>query len=90
LGGSAPGLHPVSKLLVIPLLLYHFSRSRRSSWVFVAFLASCALLMGFSWLIYFVPNLKFAATESAGVPVNNYVDQSQNSRCACSRQLRCC
>ena len=22
------GLHPVSKLLVIPLLLYHFSRSR--------------------------------------------------------------
>jgi O-antigen ligase len=71
------GLHPVAKLLVIPLLLYHFSRSRRSSWVFVAFLASCALLMGFSWVIYFVPNLKFAATESAGVPVNNYIDQSQ-------------
>jgi len=71
------GLHPVAKLLVIPLLLYHFNRSRRSSWVFVAFLASCALLMGFSWVVYFVPNLKFAATESAGVPVNNYIDQSQ-------------
>ncbi|MBU6458347.1 MAG: O-antigen ligase family protein [Bradyrhizobium sp.] len=71
------GLHPVSKLLVIPLLLYHFSRSRRASWVFVAFLASCALLMGFSWVIYFVPGLKFTATETAGVPVNNYIDQSQ-------------
>lgn len=71
------GLHPVSKLLVIPLLLYHFSRSRRASWVFVAFLASCALLMGFSWVIYFVPDLKFTATETAGVPVNNYIDQSQ-------------
>ncbi|MDE2604130.1 MAG: O-antigen ligase family protein [Bradyrhizobium sp.] len=71
------GLYPVSKLLVIPLLLYHFSRSRRASWVFVAFLASCALLMGFSWVIYFVPGLKFTATETAGVPVNNYIDQSQ-------------
>jgi O-antigen ligase len=25
----------------------------------------------------FCANLKFAATESAGVPVNNYIDQSQ-------------
>ncbi len=71
------GLHPVAKLMVIPLLLYHFSRSRRSSWVFIAFFMSCALLMGFSWLIYFVPALKFAATENAGVPVRNYIDQSQ-------------
>src|SRR6185437_9818105 len=71
------GLHPVAKLLVIPVLLYHFSRSRRSHWVFIAFFASCALLMGFSWLIYFAPNLKFTATESAGVPVKNYIDQSQ-------------
>jgi O-antigen ligase len=71
------GLHPVAKLLVIPVLLYHFSRSRRSHWVLIAFLASCALLMGFSWLIYFVPALKFAATENPGVPVKNYVDQSQ-------------
>jgi O-antigen ligase len=71
------GLHPVAKLLLIPVLLYHFSRSRRSHWVFIAFFASCALLMGFSWAIYFAPGLKFAATESAGVPVKNYIDQSQ-------------
>lgn len=71
------GLHPVVKLLLIPVLLYHFGRSRRSHWVFIAFLTSCALLMGFSWLIYFAPGLKFVATENAGVPVKNYIDQSQ-------------
>jgi O-antigen ligase len=71
------GLHPVVKLLVIPLLLYHFGRSQRSHWVFIAFFTSCALLMGFSWLIYFVPGLKFAATENPGLPVRNYIDQSQ-------------
>ncbi|HEY3679766.1 MAG TPA: O-antigen ligase family protein [Bradyrhizobium sp.] len=71
------GLHPVSKLLVIPLLLYHFSRSSRSHWVFIAFFTSCAILAGFSWVIYFAPSLKFVATESPGVPVKNYIDQSQ-------------
>ena len=71
------GLHPVAKLLLIPVLLYHFGRSRRSHWVFIAFFISCALLMGFSWLIYFAPGLKFVATENAGVPVKNYIDQSQ-------------
>jgi hypothetical protein len=71
------GMHPVVKLLVIPLLLYHFGRSQRSHWVFIAFFTSCALLMGFSWLIYFVPELKFAATENSGLPVKNYIDQSQ-------------
>jgi O-antigen ligase len=71
------GLHPVVKLLVIPLLLYHFGRSQRSHWVFVAFFTSCTLLMGFSWLIYFVPGLKFVATENPGLPVRNYIDQSQ-------------
>jgi O-antigen ligase len=71
------GLHPVSKLLVIPLLFYHFSRSSRSHWVLIAFLASCAILAGFSWVIYFAPSLKFVATENPGVPVKNYIDQSQ-------------
>jgi len=71
------GLHPVAKLLLIPVLLYHFGRSRRSHWVFIAFFISCALLMAFSWLIYFAPGLKFVATEDAGVPVKNYIDQSQ-------------
>ncbi len=71
------GLHPVAKLLLIPVLLYHFARSRRAHWVFIAFFASCALLMAFSWVIYFAPALKFAATDNAGVPVKNYINQSQ-------------
>jgi len=41
------GINPVSKLLVIPALLYHFKRSERGAWVFVAFLVSCTLLMMF-------------------------------------------
>ena len=71
------GLHPVVKLLAIPLLLYHFSRSHRSSWVFIAFFASCALLMGLSWLIYLEPDLASAATNTVGIPVRNYIDQTQ-------------
>jgi hypothetical protein len=71
------GLHPVFKLLVIPLLLYHFGRSQRSHWVLIAFLASCALLMGFSWILYLAPGLGSATANAVGVPVRNYIDQSQ-------------
>src|ERR1700676_5143489 len=40
-------VHPLVKLLMIPLLLYHFEKSKRGHWVFGAFLVSCVLLMGF-------------------------------------------
>jgi O-antigen ligase len=71
------GIKPVSKLLLIPLLLYHFQRSPRGRWVFFAFLSSCALLMILSWIVLFYPALKLTPTASAGVPVKNYIDQSQ-------------
>jgi uncharacterized membrane protein len=71
------GIKPVVKLLAIPFLIYHFQRSRRGEWVFIAFLVSCALLMGLSWIVLFAPELKLTATVSAGVPVKNYIDQSQ-------------
>ncbi|MEW6150733.1 MAG: O-antigen ligase family protein [Pseudomonadota bacterium] len=74
---SLLGIKPVVKLLAIPFLLYHFQRSQRGEWVFIAFLVSCALLMGLSWIVLFAPELKVAATVSAGVPVKNYIDQSQ-------------
>ena len=78
---SLHGLKPVAKLLVIPFMLYHFQRSRHGprhgTWVFVAFLTSCTLLMLLSWVVVFVPALKIAATASDGVPVKNYIDQSQ-------------
>ena len=31
------GINPAAKLLVLPFLLYHFERSTRGMWVFVAF-----------------------------------------------------
>jgi O-antigen ligase len=71
------GISPVVKLLVIPPLLYHFERSERGAWVLVAFLVSCALLMVLSWIVLFAPALKLTATMSDGVPVKNYIDQSQ-------------
>ena len=71
------GINPVTKLLAIPFLIYHFERSRRGLWVLVAFLASCALLMGLSWIVLFAPEWKIAATETPGVPLKNSINQSQ-------------
>src|SRR6202022_3331756 len=51
--------------------------SQRGAWVFIGFLASCGLLMGLSWIVLFLPELKLTATKNAGVPVKNYIDQSQ-------------
>jgi O-antigen ligase len=71
------GISPVAKLLAIPILIYHFERSRRGTWVFIAFLASCGLLMALSWIVLLYPELKMKPAMSAGVPVKNYIDQSQ-------------
>ncbi|MBA2402417.1 MAG: O-antigen ligase family protein [Bradyrhizobium sp.] len=71
-------LSPVTKLLMLPLLFYHFERSSRGMWVFVAFLISCALLMVMSWLVMIYPDLtlKRGGVER-GIFVKNYIDQSQ-------------
>ncbi len=71
------GVSPVTKLLAIPFLIYHFERSKRGLWVLVTFLASCALLMGLSWIVLFAPEWKIAATEAPGVPLKNSISQSQ-------------
>lgn len=70
-------IKPVAKLVLIPPLLYHFSRSDRGVWVGLAFLISCALLAVFSWIVLLDPAWKLTATASPGVPVKNYIDQSQ-------------
>jgi O-antigen ligase len=83
LWGDAPwrerilGIGPVIKLLAIPFFLHYFHRTKRGAWVFIAFLASCTVLMGLSWIELFDPQLKITATKNAGVPVKNYIDQSQ-------------
>jgi O-antigen ligase len=75
---------PTAKLLVLPLLLYHFERSPRGVWVFIAFLASCTLLMLVSWVVAINPDLSLREqvsiglyTPTRGIFVKNYIDQSQ-------------
>jgi O-antigen ligase len=72
-------VNPTAKLLVLPVLLYHFERSQRGHWVFVAFIVSCALLSVMSWLVFFHPSLslKPADFDERGIFVKNYIDQSQ-------------
>jgi len=70
-------ISPTMKLLVLPLLFYHFERSPRGTWVFVAFLASCSLLMVMSWIVAIDPRLALKSGAAYGVPVKNYIDQSQ-------------
>jgi O-antigen ligase len=77
-GARLYAVGPAAKLLVLPLLLYHFERSSRGLWVFVAFLASCTLLLAASWVVAFAPDLTLKPnTEQRGIFVKNYIDQSQ-------------
>jgi len=68
---------PSAKLLMLPVLFYHFERSTRGVQVFMAFLVSCALLMAMSWIVAFHPGLALKSGAEYGVPVKNYIDQSQ-------------
>jgi O-antigen ligase len=73
-------LSPATKLLVLPVLLYHFERSTRGMWVFIAFLASCTLLTVASWMVAIDPSLTLKAPGEPtghGIFVKNYIDQSQ-------------
>jgi O-antigen ligase len=77
-GARLYAVSPTAKLLMLPLLLYHFERSPRGVWVFVAFLASCTLLMAVSWVVAFEPDLSLKPEAlERGIFVKNYIDQSQ-------------
>ena len=68
---------PFAKLLFLPLLLYQFERSARGVQVLMAFLVSCLLLMLMSWIVAVDPSLALRSNPEYGVPVRNYIDQSQ-------------
>ena len=70
-------LGQTSKLLMLPVLLYHFERSARGLQVMIAFLVSCVLLMLMSFIVAFDPGLALKSGAEYGVPVKNYIDQSQ-------------
>jgi O-antigen ligase len=78
-GARLYAIGPTAKLLVLPLLVYHFERSERGLWVFVAFLVSCTLMMAMSWIVAFDPgiSLKPLSEPHRGIFVKNYIDQSQ-------------
>ncbi|WFU76984.1 O-antigen ligase family protein [Bradyrhizobium sp. CB2312] len=77
-GARLYALSPTAKLLVLPAMLYHFERSPRGHWMFVAFLVSCALLSVMSWLVAFYPDLTLKPDHSErGIFVKNYINQSQ-------------
>jgi O-antigen ligase len=78
-GARLYAIGPTAKLLVLPLLFYHFERSERGLWVFVAFLVSCTLMMAMSWIVAFDPgiSLKPLSEPHRGIFVKNYIDQSQ-------------
>jgi O-antigen ligase len=81
---SLNAVGPTAKFLVLPLLLYHFERSPRGVWVFVAFLASCTLLTAVSCIDVFYPHLSLKLYLSSGpfrpergIAVKNHIDQGQ-------------
>lgn len=78
-GARLYALSPTVKLLVLPVLLYHFERTPRGHWIFIAFLVSCALLSVMSWLVAFYPGLSLKPYDplERGIFVKNYIDQSQ-------------
>lgn len=72
------GLTSMAKLLGIPILIYHFSQSDRGRYVFYAFAASCTILMLYSWIALYWPGVSIHyKADQPGVPIKNYIDQSQ-------------
>ena len=71
-------INPTVKLLMLPVLFYHFQRSERGLWVFVAFLISCSLLAVMSWIVLFHPSLSFRVIDpEPGIFVKSHIQQSQ-------------
>ncbi len=68
---------PAAKLLMLPVLFYHFERSSRGVQVLTAFLVSCVLLLVMSFVVAAYPSLAMRPVPDYGVPVKNYIDQSQ-------------
>jgi len=82
-GARLYAVGPAAKLLVLPALLYHFERSERGLWVFVAFLGSCVLMVLMSTAVAFDPALALKHDADRGIFVKNYIDQGQEfSLCA--------
>ncbi len=69
------GAEPFLKLLVLPLLFIHFSRSGRGEMVLAGFFTSACVLLALSWLLVLIPQIPWPA-KFQGVPVKDYIIQS--------------
>ncbi|HYW61643.1 MAG TPA: O-antigen ligase family protein [Bradyrhizobium sp.] len=77
-GARLYAVGPAAKLLMLPLLFYHFRHSTRGMWVFLAFLVSCTVLMVVSWMVLLDPAITLKKGDAErGIFVKNYIDQSQ-------------
>jgi O-antigen ligase len=69
-------IKPTFRLLAVPLLFIHFSRSERGTWVLKGFLLSCAVLLAVSGFLTMWPVHVRLNGSPPGVPVKDYIVQS--------------
>ena len=69
------GLRHFHKLLILPLLIIHFSRSERGLQVFAALIVSAVILLVYSWASYRWPGLVWG-DRRPGVPVKDSLYQN--------------
>lgn len=69
-------LRDASKLLAIPLLMFQFSKSGRGHWVLSGFLASCIVLLVFSFGSFLWPDFAlWSFAKTPGLPVKDHIMQ---------------
>ncbi len=71
------GFASFARLLVIPLLMVQFRTSDRAHWVFLAFAASCTVLLALSWIMVATGMKPLSRGASHGIPVRDYIAQAQ-------------
>jgi O-antigen ligase len=71
------GLGGFNRLLVLPLLLAQFRRSEHGRRVLIGFFASVLGLLLLSWFLVLFPGLAWRARGLPGVPVKDYISQSE-------------
>jgi O-antigen ligase len=76
------GIAPFLKLLAIPLLFIHFSRSDRGEMVLAAFFASACVLLAVSWSLVLFPQIPWPVLV-VGVPVKDYISQNGEFALCC-------
>jgi hypothetical protein len=71
------GFSGFHKLLFIPVLLAQFRHIGHGRWAVLGLLASSAILLIMSWALSLLPDLTWRGKEAIGVPVKDYVFQSE-------------